>query len=50
MVEFSQLIGLAFVGLAHELEALLQLKVDVVSRDGIKPKYFSVIEADLIYV
>ena len=50
MVEFSQPTGLAFVALADELEELLQLKVDLVSRGGIKPKYFSVIEPDLIYV
>ena len=50
MVGFSQPIGLAFVDLADELEDLLQLKVDLVSRGGIKPKYFSVIEPDLIYV
>ena len=50
MVDFSQPIGLAFVDLAEELEQLLQLKVDLVSRGGIKPKYFSVIEPDLIYV
>ena len=50
MVGFSQPIGLAFVDLADELETLLQLKVDLVSRGGIKPKYFTVIEPDLIYV
>ena len=50
MVAFSQPIGLAFVDLADELEQLLQMKVDLVSRNGIKPKYFTVIEPDLIYV
>ena len=50
MVDFSQPIGLAFVDLADELELLLQLKVGLVSRGGIKPKYFTVIEPDLIYV
>lgn len=50
MVAFSQPIGLAFVDLADELEQLLQTKVDLVSRNGIKPKYFTVIEPDLIYV
>jgi uncharacterized protein len=50
MVDFSQPIGLAFVDLADELELLLQQKVDLVSRGGIKPKYFNVIEPDLIYV
>lgn len=50
LVDFSQPIGLAFVDLADELELLLQLKVDLVSRGGIKPKYFTFIEPDLIYV
>jgi uncharacterized protein len=50
MVDFSRPIGLAFVELADELEEMLQMKVDLVSRGGIKPKYFSVIEQDLIYV
>jgi len=50
LVDFSRPIGLAFVDLADELEELLKMKVDLVSRKGIKPKYFSVIEPDLIYV
>ena len=50
MVAFYQPIGLAFVDLADELELLLNMKVDLVSRNGIKPKYFTVIEPDLIYV
>lgn len=50
MVDFTQPIGLAFVDLAEELERLLNKKVDLVSRGGIKPKYFSYIEPDLIYV
>lgn len=50
MVAFSEPIGLAFVDLADELEQLLQTRVDLVSRNGIKPKYFTLIEPDLIYV
>ncbi len=50
LVEFSQPIGLAFVDLADELELLLNMKVDLVSRNGIKSKYFASIEPDLIYV
>jgi len=50
MVEFNEPVGIRFVDLADELEELLQLKADLVSRGGIKPKYFSVIEPDLIYV
>jgi predicted nucleotidyltransferase len=50
LVDFSTPIGIAFVDLADELEEPLKMKVDLVSRGGIKPKYFSVIEPDLIYV
>jgi len=50
LVDFSQPIGPQFVALADELEELLQLKVDLISRGGIKPRYFTVIEPDLIYV
>ena len=50
MVDFSRPIGIAFVDLADELEKILQMKVDLVSRGGIKPKYFAVIQPDLIYV
>lgn len=50
MVDFHRPIGITFIDLADELELLLQLKVDLVSRGGIKQKYFTVIEPDLIYV
>jgi predicted nucleotidyltransferase len=50
MVEFCEPIGIRFIDLAYELEEILKHKVDLVSRNGIKPKYFQVIEPDLIYV
>ena len=50
LVEFSEPIGLEFVALADELEKLLGQKVDLVSRKGIKEKYFKIIEKDLQYV
>lgn len=50
MVEFEKPIGIEFIDLANELEAILQQKVDLISRSGIKPKYFKVIEKDLHYV
>jgi predicted nucleotidyltransferase len=50
MVDFSQPIGITFIDLADELEQLLQQKVDLVSCKAIKPKYFNIIEPDLIYV
>lgn len=50
LVEFSQPVGMEFIRLAYELETILQRKVDLVSRGGIKDKYFKAIKADLIYV
>ena len=50
LVEFNGKIGVGFFKLADELEAALGLKVDLVSRNGIKPKYFEAIKDDLIYV
>lgn len=50
MVEFYKPVGLEFIDLADELEALLKIKVDLVSKNGIKSKYYKAIEQDLIYV
>jgi predicted nucleotidyltransferase len=46
LVDFNQPIGVEFIDLANELETLLKRKVDLVSRDGIKPKYFREIQHD----
>jgi len=50
LVEFSRPIGIEFIDLAEDLERILELKVDLVSKNGIKPKYFQAIQNDLIYV
>jgi len=50
MVEFDDKVGLKFIKLADEIEGFLGLKVDLVSKKGIKPKYFKEIESELIYV
>lgn len=50
LVEFDQPIGIEFIDLANELESNLHQKVDLISRSGIKPKYFKAIEKDLRYV
>jgi predicted nucleotidyltransferase len=50
IVEFNGRIGIEFIDLADELEEKLNWKVDLVSRRGIKPKYFKVIENEIIYV
>ncbi len=50
LVEFSEPIGLEFVSLADELEAILGEKVDLVSKKAIKLKYLKFVEKDLKYV
>ncbi|HMN23387.1 MAG: nucleotidyltransferase family protein [Ignavibacteriaceae bacterium] len=50
MVEFDHPVGMQFIHLCLELEKILNRKVDLVSRKGIKEKYFNEIKEDLIYV
>jgi predicted nucleotidyltransferase len=50
LVDFTQPIGILFIDLADELENILNNKVDLVSRNGVKSKYFEQIKNDLIYV
>ena len=50
LVEFSDRVGVRFIDLANELETIVELKVDLVSRKGIKERYLQSIEEDLIYV
>ena len=50
LVEFKRPIGIEFVDLADLLEKELDLKVDLVSKNGIKPKYFSAIQPEIVYV
>ena len=50
LVEFEQPIGIEFIDLSFLLEKEFDKKVDVVSLNGIKDKYFKEIEKDIIYV
>ncbi|WP_419803555.1 nucleotidyltransferase family protein [Mucilaginibacter sp.] len=50
VVSFSKPIDIDFFDLADELEEKLNRKVDLVSRNGIKPKYYEVIEPEILYV
>ena len=50
LVEFNGKIGIRFVDLADEIESIVGLKVDLVSRNGIKKGYLSAIDTDLVYV
>ena len=50
VVSFNRAIGSDFITLAYELEEKLNRKVDLVSRNGIKPRYYEVIEPEILYV
>ncbi|NOU47498.1 MAG: nucleotidyltransferase family protein [Bacteroidales bacterium] len=50
LVEFNDKIGMRFIDLAEELEKLIGFKVDLVSRKGIKDKYYQRIQSELTYV
>lgn len=50
LVDLERPLGLEFVDLALELEKILGFKVDLVSKNGIKPRYFSAIQKELHYV
>jgi len=50
LVDLESNIGIKFIDLAIELEALLGKKVDLVSKNGIKPKYLKTILPEVIYV
>ncbi len=50
MVLLSKPDVIAFIELANELEKLLNFKVDLVSKNGIKPRYMESIKEDLVYV
>ena len=50
LVEFDKPIGMEFIDFADELEALLETKVDLVTRRAIKPRYWNYIQKDVTYV
>ena len=50
LVEFNEKVGIRFVDLADEIESIVGIHVDMVSKNGIKKSYLNVIKSDLIYV
>jgi predicted nucleotidyltransferase len=50
LVEFKEPVGFLFFHLADFLEEILQRKVDLVTKDAIKPNRRKYIMEDLIYV
>ncbi|MEO9805243.1 MAG: nucleotidyltransferase family protein [Reichenbachiella sp.] len=49
-VEFNGSVGSKFIDLADEIEDYVGFHVDLVSKNGIKERYFQSIKNDLIYV
>jgi len=50
LVDVDPSVGLEFVLLAEQIEQLIGLPVELVSRRAIKPSHMKYIEPDLIYV
>jgi predicted nucleotidyltransferase len=50
IVDFSKPVGVEFIDLADYIEAKLKKKVDLVSKNGLKPKYLQQIQSEIIYV
>lgn len=50
LIDYEQQMGIEFIDLAIELEAILKLKVDLVSKKGVKTRYLNSIEQELVYV
>ena len=50
IVDFNRPIGIEFIDLADFIELKLKKSIDLVSRNGIKQKYYSTFESEIIYV
>lgn len=50
IVDFSQPIGIEFIDLANYIEKKLKKSIDLVSKNGLKQKYYSTFESEIIYV
>ena len=50
IVDFSQPVGIEFIDLADYIEKKLEKPIDLVSKKGIKQKYYNAIEPEIVYV
>ena len=50
VVDFNRPVGIEFIELGDYLENNLNRKVDLLSRNGIKPQYLKSIESEIVYV
>jgi predicted nucleotidyltransferase len=49
-VDIDGTMGLNFIAMADEIEAILGIKTDVIPMRSIKPEYLPSVEKDIIYV
>ena len=49
-VDIDGVMGLSFVAMADEIEAILEIKTDVIPLRSVKPEYLANIEKDIVYV
>ena len=50
LVDFNEPVGIEFLDLCYDIEALVKKEVDLVSRNAVKPKQYIFIQDDLKYV
>ncbi len=50
LVSHTNPLGFRFLDMVYELDNLFDIEIQVVSKNGIQPKYFEAIQPDLIYV
>lgn len=50
LVSHDKKLGMQFLDMVYDLDKLFDKEAQVVSKKGIKPKYFQAIQQDLIYV
>jgi uncharacterized protein len=50
IVDFSKPVGIEFIDLADLIEERIGKAVDLVSKNGVKPRYFQEIASEILYV
>ena len=50
LVDFNGRIGLGIIKLAHDLEDLFHVKIDLAVKSAIRSKYWDYLKKDVIYV
>lgn len=50
IVDFIKPVGIEFIELADYLELKFNRKVDLLSKKGVRPRFYKLIEKDIVYV